>query len=424
MSLSRPCTDDEPADLRDRARGDAPVRAGPDIDTSLLDDGRGAVPPFPIDLIPQPWRDWTADRARGAGAPVDYAVQGLVAAVSAVCGAGVEVQITPEWSEPLVLWQALVGTSSSGKSPGLARQRGVLAAIEDCIRRSQGGRDGGPARIVVGNPSIRAIAQAVASNPRGVLLWRQAPPPCRAELGRSADDCAHWRQAWSARGVTLEDRGEPPLQLDRLAVSVLGTIETDLLAQLEAADRALGERARAASGPLRLSFEPSSLDRFERFLEGLHREPRHAESLEAAWLAKGPGTVARLAAALELLGWSGGPASRPPGPIGRDAVGAAVALWRDYSRPHATAAFNRAGPTDLERHARRVLRWLKAGNRTEVSGEEVRCGGLGRTVNAGQTAEALDRLEAAGVVRRVRSATLRKERPAERWEVNPAALPN
>jgi|HubBroStandDraft_6_1064221.scaffolds.fasta_scaffold235107_1 hypothetical protein len=457
MSLSRPCPDDDPADLRDRVGDDSP-RPWPAIDTSLVEDGRGAVPPFPIDLIPQPWRDWTADRARGAGAPVDYAVQALLAAVSGVCGAGVEVQITPEWSEPLVLWQALVGGASSGKSPLLERLRGVLATIETLIRRSQGGRDGGPARIVVGNASIRAIAQVVAGNPRGVLLWRDHPSPWLAELGRSADDCAHWRQAWSARGVTLEDRGEPPLQLDRLAVSVLGTIEPDLLAQLESADRGLAgrflyswpdpapfcpfrerrksnaeesvrmlllieEQARQSAGPLVLSFETSALDRFERFLEGLHREPRHAESLEAAWLAKGPGTVARLAAALELLGWSGGPASRPPGPIGRDAVEAAVALWCDYFRPHATAAFNRAGPTDLERHARRVLRWLKAGNRTEVSGEEVRCGGLGRTVNAGQTAEALDRLEAAGVVRRIRSAPLRKGRPAERWEVNPAALP-
>ena len=90
--------------------------------------------------------------------------------------------------------------------------------------------------------------------------------------------------------------------------------------------RLIEEQARQSAGPLVLSFETSALDRFERFLEGLHREPRHAESLEAAWLAKGPGTVARLAAALELLGWSGGPASRPPGPIGRDAVEAAVAL--------------------------------------------------------------------------------------------------
>jgi hypothetical protein len=456
MPLSQPCTDAEPADLRDRGGGEESTPTWPGIDTSLLDDGRGAVPPFPIDLIPLPWRDWTADRARGAGAPVDYVAQALLAAVSGVCGSGVEVQITPDWSEPLVLWQALIGASSSGKSPVLERLRGVLAAIEARIRRSEGEREVGPARIVVGNPSIRAIAQVVAGNPRGVLLWRDHPSPWLAELGRSVDDCAHWRQAWSARGVTLEDRGESPLQLDRLAVSVLCTIEPDLLAQLGSADHGLAarflyswpdpapfcpfrerrksnaeesvrmlllieEQARQSAGSLVLSFEASALDRFERFLAGLHREPRDAESLEAAWLGKGPGTVARLAGALELLGWSGGPATQPPGPIGRDTVEAAVVLWRDYFRPHATAAFERAGPTDLERHTRRVLRWLKAGNRTEVSGEEVRCAGLGRTVNAGQTAWVLDRLEAAGIVRRVRSTSLRKGRPAERWEVNPAA---
>src|SRR5258707_6945525 len=110
MTLSRPCTDDEPADPRDRAGGEESTWAWPAIDTSLLDAGRGAVPPFPIDLIPQPWRDWTADRARGAGAPVDYAIQALLAAVSGGCGAAMEVPITPSSSQPLVQRQSLVET--------------------------------------------------------------------------------------------------------------------------------------------------------------------------------------------------------------------------------------------------------------------------------------------------------------------------
>jgi len=102
----------------------------PDIDPAFVEDARGAVPLFPLDLLPQPWRGWVSDTARAAGAPVDYAVQALLAAVSALCGAGVLVRVTPAWSEPLVLWQALVGPSSSGKSPALEPVRALLGALE------------------------------------------------------------------------------------------------------------------------------------------------------------------------------------------------------------------------------------------------------------------------------------------------------
>src|SRR5258708_22887950 len=84
----------------------APPADWPEIDASLLDDGRGAVPPFPIDLLPQPWREWVADRARCAGAPVDYVAQALLAAVAAVSGAGVEVRITADVPEPAAPWRA------------------------------------------------------------------------------------------------------------------------------------------------------------------------------------------------------------------------------------------------------------------------------------------------------------------------------
>jgi hypothetical protein len=98
-------------------------------------------------------------------------------------------------------------------------------------------------------------------------------------------------------------------------------------------------------------------------------------------------------------------------------------LWTDYFRPHAGVVFHRAGPTTLDRQARRVVRWFKAGGRTEVSGEDVRREALGRTVNAGRTAVVLGRLQAAGIVRPgLYDTRPRAGRPSERWEVNPALL--
>jgi hypothetical protein len=430
-----------------------------EIHPDSLNQGRGAVPPFPLDVLPPAWRAWCADRARGSSAPPDFVAQGLLGIVSGACGAGVDVKITPEWSEPLVLWQALIGPGSSGKSAVLERLREMLAAVESAIRRSRGEPEDGPSCIAVDTPAPSAIAARVAANPRGVLLWRDHPSSWLTNLGHDSDECGLWRRAWSARPVAVapEDDDAPSLRLERFAVGILGTLEPDHLTQLETGDPGLvsrflfawpdaapfcpfrerrqskadesarmlqriEEQARQSSGPLALSFESSALDRLEAFLARLHRETASAEGLEAAWLGKGPANVARLAAALHLLAWSEGAATTLPGPIAAAMVEAAIVLWGDYFRPHAVVVLDRVGPTELERRARRVLRWLKTGNRREVSGEEVRASGLGRTANANQTSEVLERLEAAGVVRRLDLSTGRKGRRAERWEVNPAVL--
>jgi hypothetical protein len=183
----------------------------------------------------------------------------------------------------------------------------------------------------------------------------------------------------------------------------------------------IADQVRTTERPLVLGFDEHGLDVFDAFLAQLHAETPDSEGLEAAWLGKGAGTVARLAATLELLDWSGSTASRPPGPIGRAAVEAAIALWTDYFRPHAAAVFHRAGPTDLDRQARRVVRWFKDSGRTEVSSEDVRREGLRRSANASRTTAVLGRLQAAGIVRPDRSDDRpRAGRPSARWQVNPA----
>src|SRR5690349_18616779 len=98
-----------------------------EIDAALLEEERPPVPAFPLDLLPPFWRDWVADTTRSAGAAPDYVVQSLLAAVSGLGGGGVSVRIGPRWREPLILWQALVGPSSSGKSPAIAPMRELLS---------------------------------------------------------------------------------------------------------------------------------------------------------------------------------------------------------------------------------------------------------------------------------------------------------
>src|SRR5260370_16340146 len=99
------------------AAAQAAPHAWGEVDLSILEEKRAAVPPFPLDLLPQPWRDWTSDTASSTAAPVDYVAQTVLAALAGLCGAGVAVRITPAWSEPLVLWQAAAGRPPPRKPP-------------------------------------------------------------------------------------------------------------------------------------------------------------------------------------------------------------------------------------------------------------------------------------------------------------------
>jgi hypothetical protein len=172
-------------------------------DPSLLEDGRPVVPAFPLDTVPQPWREWVSDTAGGAGAPVDYVA--VLGAVAGLCGAGGKACVIQSWSEPLVLWQALVGALSAGKTPALDAIGRPLATVEKLLQRDSaaganplrsvpGPGQGGKAcpeegrracpergrracpehgrRVVLHDPARVALTRSVTARPPGVLLWR------------------------------------------------------------------------------------------------------------------------------------------------------------------------------------------------------------------------------------------------------------
>jgi len=452
-----------------------PEAGWPDLDVSILEEKRGAVPPFPLDLLAQPWRDWVGDTASSAGAPTDYVVQAVLAALAGLCGAGVAVRITPAWSEPLVLWQAVVGEASSGKSSALASMRRLLGSIEaerrmhDDVKQeahAERVKEAGScdafvqSQVVVDDAALEIIAEIVSGNPRGVILWRDEPAWLAqlGEAGYDGSDRARWLEAWNAGSVTLKRRTDKrSLHLERFPVSILATTPPDRLKEvLEKGDdgpaarflyawpgpqpycplangkiaqdddalkmlRRISRLARTPDDPLVLSFDRHGVEAFDGFLAGLHADRRRTEGLEAAWLGKGRSTVARLAGALELLAWSGSDAPGLPGHIGREQVEAAAALWTNYFRPHACAVFGRVMPTTSEDRVRRVARWLKDSGATVISREDIRCRALGRTINAEGAQQVLYRLDVLGFVRPDRADDQAGPgRPARRWQVNPA----
>jgi hypothetical protein len=129
--------------------------------------------------------------------------------------------------------------------------------------------------------------------------------------------------------------------------------------------------------------------------------------------------VLRLAGTLELMQWAwhGGTI---PATVAVRQVEAAAELRTGYFWPHAVAAIRQVGVSDRHAEARRVLRWLKATGKAEVSREEVRREALGKRLDADQAQAVIDELVRAGWLReRVIPTT---GRHARRWEASPCLL--
>ncbi len=427
----------------------------PEPDVSILEDKRGAVPPFPLDLLAQPWRDWVSDTASSAGAPADYVVQAVLAALAGLCGAGVAVRVTPAWSEPMVLWQAVVGEASSGKSSALASMRRLLGSIE-AERRVHD-----DVRVVVADTALETIAEIVSGNPRGVILWRDEPAWLAqlGDAGKDGSDRARWLEAWNAGSVTLKRRTDKSsLQLERFPVSILATTPPDRLKEvLEEGDdgpaarflyawpgpqpycplangkiaqdddalrmlRRIGRLARTPDDPLVLSFDQRGVEAFDGFLAGLHADRRRTEGLEAAWLGKGVvdrGAAGRRAGVARLVGHRRAGSARPYRPrAGRGRCGAVDGLF-PAARPRGVRPRGAVGLRSSGK-ARGALAQGRRRDGRVARGHQAQGARPGRECRATPTRCSTVCTSSASSAPIAVTTSEGPGRPARRWLVNPA----
>lgn len=294
------------------------------IDLSLIDEVAGDVPQLRFDAF-GPWAHWLEAAAADSGAPPDYVAGSLLAGASAVCGNARCVSATADgwFTQPSILWVALVGAPSAGKTPGAAaivealkcidrdellaweperlRREGEIviarateAAWKDAVTEAV--RSGAvpppmppdavappPAiapQILVGDTTGEALLQIAAASPRGMLLYRD-------ELAGLIGGLDRYKGGGSERAMLLEGYGGGEYRVARkgggatlvrnLSVNVLGGLQPDRFQTLIAKGDDDGLQARFlfvfpqrkpfAGRPLRRTDKARIIDAFRRLRE-------------------------------------------------------------------------------------------------------------------------------------------------------------
>ncbi|MCX7701549.1 MAG: DUF3987 domain-containing protein, partial [Gemmataceae bacterium] len=229
--------------------------------------------PFPVELLPDPLREYAELAAKGIGVDPAYVAVPLLTACGAAVGATRRLELKPGWRVPPILWTALVGESGSGKSPALEaglvgvrhHQARVWTAYEKAMelyendvqhyerdqgkwRRHKG--DAGPPpkkpqkpippRLVVSDTTLEAAAHALQGNPRGVLLARDELAGWLGSLDRYAKtrggDLPGWLSTYNALPLTVDRKTSGVTYVPAACVCVTGGVQPGILRRVMTAE--------------------------------------------------------------------------------------------------------------------------------------------------------------------------------------------
>jgi hypothetical protein len=316
-------------------------------------------------------------------------------------------------------------------------------------------------RLYVTDATIERLAQLLTARPFGILMIIDELAALFLNLSRysNGSDREFWLQAWCGDPYRVERVGREPVDLDHLLVGVCGGLQPDKLSRsfhgdhdglyarilfswppeppyrplsnavaelepeifnaihrLAALDG--GEDKDGGFAPRAISLSEAAVGIFEHFRQYVHGLKDGLDGRERDWVAKLPAHALRLALTLALFDYGLAGGSEPTA-VDERFMSAAVSLAKDYFFPHARAALRQIGLSEKHATARRVLRWIRANCRDEVSVRDVRRDALAQSLDQDQTLAVIGTLVKAGWLQEITVETGAKGRPARRWAVNP-----
>jgi len=319
-------------------------------------------------------------------------------------------------------------------------------------------------RLYVSNVTIERLAVLLQVRPQGILMLSDELSALFLNMSRysGGQDNEFWLEAWNGDSYTVERMGRLPIVVDHLLVGIVGGLQPDKLARsfkgdldgmyarimfawppepgyrpltnevaeiepeiVNALTRIVGlDGGQGKDGefaPRSVPLSPEAFETFQQFLQFMHAGKHGLDGREREWWSKMPAHVLRLAGTLAYLDWAMS-AGEEPSVIEDGFIKNAVRVVRDYFWPHSRAALRQIGLSERHANERRILRWITADQRDEVSLLDVRRNALAQSLDAEQTLYLMEMLVKAGWLRPTTTQTL--GRPLHRWQVNPLLLFN
>lgn len=242
------------------ANGD---EAWPVPDWSVLGGAMADAPCLPLECFGKA-AGYIKRAAEGTNAPPDYVAGMLIAAVSGLVCKSVSVRINRSWYENLILWLALIGPPSSGKTPSAKAIRKRLFAIQkkmvtdheamvdrmigDLKANSAAGSTAkddraanklelerleafrlSPPRCLVNDATVEALASVEASAMRGLLVERDELTGliCSLERYNAGSDRPFYLEAWNGGPYHLDRVKYGSKFIERHGFSIVGGIQPD-----------------------------------------------------------------------------------------------------------------------------------------------------------------------------------------------------
>lgn len=314
-------------------------------------------------------------------------------------------------------------------------------------------------QLHVSNATIERLAQILQVQPQGALLLSDELAGLFLNMSRysGGQDNEFWLEAWNGSPFTVERMSRPAISIDYLLIGVVGGMQPDKLARSFKGDsdgmsarflfswppeppyrplandvaevepeivNAITRLVELAGAPgmefasRTIPLSPQAVHRFEQFRQFTHTGKHALDGREREWWAKMPAHVLRLAGTLCFLDWAfvGG---QEPVEVDVRCMESSVQIVTNYFWPHARACLRQIGLSDRHKDARRVLRWIQAHRKAEVSREDIRRDALGQKLDAEQTETLLGALVKAGWLREIPGKSgPQGGKPARRWQVN------